>query len=67
MEKFLEKSKQLLKKSLHNLTDFDNSSNNRRGTSEKSRGNTAVHRFLQGIKFHKQMEDRLYSTLSKEK
>ena len=42
-----EKSKRLSEKSIHNFTDSDNSSNYRRSTGKKSRGNTTVGRFLQ--------------------
>ena len=47
---------------LHNLTDSDNPSNNQRGTDKESRGNTIVHRFLQGIRFHIQRKDRANTT-----
>ena len=44
----------MTKNSLHNLTDSDNQSNDRRCTSKESHGNATVCRFLQSIRFHSQ-------------
>ena len=51
------KSKQLSKKSLHNLTDSDYPSHHRMSSSKESWGNTTIRWFLQSIRSHKQRKD----------
>ena len=57
LRKFVEKSKQLLKKSLYNLTDSDNPLNHQRSMHKESWGNTTVCRFLESIWFHTLKKD----------
>ena len=52
--KFIKKSKKLSRKSLHNLTDSDNSSNPRRRMSKESSNMTIIRRFLESIRFYAQ-------------
>ena len=57
-----EEPKCLLKKSIHDITNFDNPSDIGRCPCKKPRGDTIICRLLHGIWLHTQREDEAYNS-----
>ena len=62
LRRYLGRTKWLLEKSIHNITNFDYPSNSRRCTCKKPWGNNIICWLLQGLWLHMQREDGANTT-----